>query len=180
MVIGDPALTNSLDSLANRRTISALSLYYRYCHGVCSLFSRAEINQLSSLKPSLLETRGFRTLSTPLLSNGIKIERALLPTLLSLWPPGTGTHSLPPSSPRLIPFSCLRPASSDTFNSYPAHKIPLFFFFSRWRSQSRHLGDAPFRCISFSHRFLKKKKKKINLLTIWALRKSTNLMKRWQ
>ena len=29
-LIGDPALTNSLDSLAHRRTISALSLYYRY------------------------------------------------------------------------------------------------------------------------------------------------------
>ena len=40
-LIGDPALTNSLDSLAHRRTISALSLYYRYDHG---LFSRAEIN----------------------------------------------------------------------------------------------------------------------------------------
>ena len=28
-LIADPALTNSLDSLAHRRTISALSLYYR-------------------------------------------------------------------------------------------------------------------------------------------------------
>ena len=34
---GDPALTNSLDSLAHWRTISALSLYYRYYHGVCSV-----------------------------------------------------------------------------------------------------------------------------------------------
>ena len=80
-------------------------------------------------------------------------ERALSPTLLSLWPPETGTHSQPPSSPRLITFICLRSASTDTFNSYPAHKIPLFFF-SRWRGQSRPLGDAPFRCISFSHQFL--------------------------
>ena len=36
-LIGDPALTNSLDSLTHRRTISALSLYYRYYHGVCSV-----------------------------------------------------------------------------------------------------------------------------------------------
>ena len=35
-LLGDPALTNSLDSLAPRRTISALSLYYRYDHGVKS------------------------------------------------------------------------------------------------------------------------------------------------
>ena len=36
-LMGDPALTNSLDSPANRRTISALSLCYRYFHGVCSV-----------------------------------------------------------------------------------------------------------------------------------------------
>ena len=35
-LIGDPALTNSLDSLAHRRAISALLLYYRYYHGACS------------------------------------------------------------------------------------------------------------------------------------------------
>ena len=33
--------------------------------------------------------------------------------------------SLPATvSPRLITFSCLRPTSTDSFNSYPAHKIP--------------------------------------------------------
>ena len=36
-LIGDPALTNTLDSLAHHRAISALSLYYRYYHGVCSV-----------------------------------------------------------------------------------------------------------------------------------------------
>ena len=122
-------------------------------------------NQVSPLKPSLLETRGFRTLSTPLLSNWIKIERALSPTLLSLWPPETGTHPLPPSSPRLITFSCLRPASPDTFNSCPVHKIPLFFFFSRWMGQSRPLVDAPSWCISFSHRFHWKKSSSANILS---------------
>ena len=91
---------------------------------------RKEHNQLSPLKPSLLETREFRTLSTPSLSNWLKIEPALTPTLLSLWPPEIGTHSQPPSSLRLITFSCLRPTSTDTFNSYPAHKSPLLPFFT--------------------------------------------------
>ena len=34
--IGDPTLSNSLESLTYRRTVSALSLHYRYYHGVCS------------------------------------------------------------------------------------------------------------------------------------------------
>ena len=76
-LIGDPALTNSL---AHRRTISALSLYYRYYHGVCSV----ELKSIIPLNPSLLETRGFRTLSTPSLSNWIKIEPALSPTFIPM------------------------------------------------------------------------------------------------
>ena len=35
-LIGDPALTDTLDSLAYRRSVSALSLFYRYQHGFCS------------------------------------------------------------------------------------------------------------------------------------------------
>ena len=46
--------------------------------------------------------------------------------------------------------------ASDTFNSYPAHKIPLFFFFSRWRGQSRPLGDFRLKKIN------KKSPKNIN------------------
>ena len=69
-------------------------------------------------------------LSTPSLSNWIRIEPALTPTLLSIWPPETGTHSRPPSSPRLITFRCLRPASTDTFNPNPAHKSPLILPFT--------------------------------------------------
>ena len=44
-LIGDPTLTNSLDSLAHRRTTSTLSLYYRYYRGVCSV-------ELKSIIPS--------------------------------------------------------------------------------------------------------------------------------
>ena len=50
-LIGDPALTNSLDSLAHRRTVSALSLYYRYYHGVCS------VELKSIIPPKALFTR---------------------------------------------------------------------------------------------------------------------------
>ena len=50
-LIGDPALTNSLDSLAHRRTISALSLYYRYYHGFCS------VELKSIIPPKALFTR---------------------------------------------------------------------------------------------------------------------------
>ena len=35
-LIDDSALTDSLDSLAHRRDVSALSFYYRYYHGSCS------------------------------------------------------------------------------------------------------------------------------------------------
>ena len=35
-LIDDSSLTDSLDSLAHRRNVSALSLYYRYYHGRCS------------------------------------------------------------------------------------------------------------------------------------------------
>ena len=35
-LIGEPALTDTLDSLAHRRSVSALFLFYRYYHGSCS------------------------------------------------------------------------------------------------------------------------------------------------
>ena len=35
-LIGGPALTDTLDSLAHRRSLSALSLFYRYYYGFCS------------------------------------------------------------------------------------------------------------------------------------------------
>ena len=35
-LIGDPALTDTLDSLADRRSVSALSIFYRYYHGFFS------------------------------------------------------------------------------------------------------------------------------------------------
>ena len=34
-LIGDPALTDTLDDLAHRRSVSALFVFYRYYHGFC-------------------------------------------------------------------------------------------------------------------------------------------------
>ena len=53
-LIGDPALTNSHDSLAHRKTISVLCLYYRYYHGVCS------VELKSIMPPKALFTRNTR------------------------------------------------------------------------------------------------------------------------
>ena len=50
-LIGDPALTNSLDSLAHRRTTFVLSLYQRYYPGVCS------VELKSIIPPKALFTR---------------------------------------------------------------------------------------------------------------------------
>ena len=35
-LLGDPALTDTLDSIAHRRSVSTLSLFYTYYHGFCS------------------------------------------------------------------------------------------------------------------------------------------------
>ena len=51
-LIGAPDLSNSLDSLAHRRTVSALSLYYRYY--VCS------VELKSIIPPKALFTRNTR------------------------------------------------------------------------------------------------------------------------
>ena len=147
--MGDPALTNSLDSLAHRRTISALSLYYIYYHGVCS------VELKSIIPPKTLFTRNTRFSNSQHLL-AFKLDKNRTSAFANSFIPMTSRdwNSLRATVfPATYNFSCLRPTSTDTFNSYPAHKIPLFFFFSRWRGQSRPLGDAPFRCISFSHQF---------------------------
>ena len=56
-LIGDTTITNSLDSLAHRRTISALSRYHRYHHGVCS------VELKSIIPPKAVFTRNTRFLN---------------------------------------------------------------------------------------------------------------------
>ena len=118
-------------------------LALRY-HATCLIFLSHCVNRFilkinkswQPIKEEAAFTRSTRfsnaqhSFSTPSLSNWIKIERTLSPSLLSLWPPETGTHSHPPSSSRLKIFSCLRPTSTDTFKSFTAHinssLLPLF------------------------------------------------------
>ena len=125
-LIGDPALTNSLDSLAPRRTVSALSLYYRYYHGVCS------VELKSIIPPKAPFTRNTR-LSNAQHPFAVKLEKnrtsAFANSIIPIWPPETGTRFQPPSFPRLISCSCLRPAPINTFHSYSVHKIPSSFYF---------------------------------------------------
>ena len=76
-LIGDPDLTNSTPWLTVEPFLPFLCTI-----DTIMVFVQSRWNQLFPLKPSLRETRGFRALS-----NWIKIEPSLSPTLLSLWPP---------------------------------------------------------------------------------------------
>ena len=90
-------------------------------------------------------------LSTPSLSNWIKFEPALSPTLLCLWPPETVIRFQVRSFPRLMTFSCLRPESTDAFDPYPAYKIPSSSFHDEGAKPD--LWGCTFWCNSFSHQY---------------------------
>ena len=60
-LIGDPTLTNSLNSLAHRRTISALSLYCGYYHGVCSV----ELKSIIPPKATFIRNTRFSNAQHP-------------------------------------------------------------------------------------------------------------------
>ena len=79
-LIGDPALTDTLDSLVHRRSVSALSLFYRYYHGFCS----DEIKSIIPPKASFFEIRDFLRSNTPKRLNWIPIERTHSPIRLFL------------------------------------------------------------------------------------------------
>ena len=84
----------------------------------------------------------------------------LTSTLLSLWPPEIGTHFQPPSWQRLTTFICLRPASTDIFNPYPAHKSPLLLLFTMEGPTKAFRGCTFLVYLLLSSISLKKKKKK--------------------
>ena len=79
-LIGDPALTDTLYSLAHRRSVSALSLFYRYYPGFCS----DEIKSIILQRLHLREIRDFLRFNTLTRLNWIPIERTHLPIRLSL------------------------------------------------------------------------------------------------
>ena len=67
-LIGDPALTDTLDSLAHRRSVSALSLFNRYYHGFYS-------DEIKSINPP--KGFDFLRLNTPTGFNWILTEQRI-------------------------------------------------------------------------------------------------------
>ena len=61
LLIGHPALTDTLDSLAHRRSVSALSLFYRYYHGFCS----DEIKSIIPPNASFVRNTRFSKIQRP-------------------------------------------------------------------------------------------------------------------
>ena len=59
--MGDPALTDTLDSLALRRSVSALSFFYRYYHGLCC----DEIKSIIPPKASFARNTRFSKIQHP-------------------------------------------------------------------------------------------------------------------
>ena len=60
-LIDDPTLTASLDSLGHRRSLSALSLFYRYYHGMCS----DDLKSVILPKPALSVAHDLPTTNIP-------------------------------------------------------------------------------------------------------------------
>ena len=60
-LIGDPASTDTLDSLAHRGSVSALSLFYRHDHGFCS----DEIKSIIPPKASFARNTRFSKIQHP-------------------------------------------------------------------------------------------------------------------
>ena len=60
-LIGDSALTDTLDFLAHRRSVSALSLFYRFYHGFCS----DEIKSIIPQKASFARNMRFSKIQHP-------------------------------------------------------------------------------------------------------------------
>ena len=101
-LINDPVLTGRLPSLAHRRDVGDLSLFYRYLHRLCS-------EELASIIPSLA-VRSRVTRSLPMHPYTVQLQkprtshylRFFIPRLSRLW------NSLPadvfPSSPNLQSF----------------------------------------------------------------------------
>ena len=60
-LIGDPALTDTLDSLAHRRSVSALFLFHRYYRGFCS----DKIKSINPPKASFARNTRFSKIQHP-------------------------------------------------------------------------------------------------------------------
>ena len=117
----DSSLADSLDSLAHRRNVSALSLYYRYYYG-------RRTYELKSVIPPKRSTRFADSQH----SYVVKLEkcRTTLHSLIRLSPrlQGTGTPSLHPSFPALRIFKPSKPGFTNTYAStFSLDQLSLLF-----------------------------------------------------
>ena len=79
-LIGDPALTDTLGSLAHRGSVSVLSLFHRYYHDFCS----DEIKSIIPPNASFVRNTRFFKIQHPYALKWILIERTHSPIRLFL------------------------------------------------------------------------------------------------
>ena len=109
--IGDPTLTDTLDSLAHRRSVSALSLFYR-------CFCSDEIKSILPPKASFARNTRFSK-SQHLYALKLDTNRtnafanSFIPMTSRNW--NSSSYRLPNN----LTFNPSRPASTDTFDPYP-------------------------------------------------------------
>ena len=112
-LIGDLLLTDTLDSLTHRRTVSALSLLYKYYHGLCS-------EEIKSIIPHKAKLHTYNIFKHPH-SFVIKLETNRTKAIANSFFPKTSrdelTFSVHLSGYNYITFILSRPACTGTFNS---------------------------------------------------------------
>ena len=107
-LIGGPALTDTHHSLAHRRSVSALSLFYRYYHGFCfdeiksiippkASFARntrfSKIQHSNALKLDINQTNAFANSFIPMTSRDWNsLPPTVFPTTYNLQSFKTSTH----------------------------------------------------------------------------------------
>ena len=129
-LIDGSALTDSLDSLAHRRNVSALSLYYRYYHGRCSdesiippkaCFARstrfADSQHSLAGKLEKRRTTSFVNTFVPMTSRNWNYLPASILQSSNLQNPGSQTPTAPPSHLINVPFSSVMQGSFEIHRS---------------------------------------------------------------
>ena len=122
-LIGDPALTDTLDSLAHGRSVSALSLFYRYYHGFCF----DEIKSIIPRKVSFARNTRFSKIQHPY---ALKLDTNRTNAFANSFIPMTSRdwNSLPSTVfPTTHNRQSFKTRITDTFDFYPILKSLLIF-----------------------------------------------------
>ena len=110
-LIDDPALTAPLKSLAHQRSVSVISLFYRYYQGMCS----DKLSQYFPLKPALGLARDLPTLNIHSWLYWKNAGPLHSPIRLFPWLQWTETLSRSPFFSKLIIFKHSKPGCPDTY-----------------------------------------------------------------